>query len=205
MNIINRIRNKYDLYAIRKYKEIDGWLSPNEALELYRLAALVPQNGIIVEIGSWKGKSTYCLAKGVRNGKVFTIDPFDASAEEASAKLYEEKKGNTPLLNQFQDTMSTLGVIDKIIILHGYSSQYVNSFQKIDLLFIDGDHSLGGCNYDYDNFSHYILRGGYIVFHDYNPERNDLGPTDVVNNKVMKSGRYAFLKQTDSLWIGQKK
>lgn len=205
MTILSRIRRLYDLHVIRKYKEIDGWLSPNEALELYRLASLVPYDGIIVEIGSWKGKSTYCLSKGIRNGKIFVIDPFDASGEEASARLYAEKKGDQALLDQFRETMSSLGVIKKISVLVGCSSQYTESFNEINLLFIDGDHSIEGCNYDYDNFSPYIVSGGYIVFHDYDPSRDDLGPTNVVKNKVLQSEQYKFVEQVDSLWVAQKK
>ena len=54
----------------------EGLISEAEAKRLYELA----QNcgGTIVEIGSWKGKSTVCLALGSkvrRKGKVFAIDP----------------------------------------------------------------------------------------------------------------------------------
>ncbi len=36
----------------------------------------------------------------------------------------------------------------------------------IDLLFIDGDHSYGGCNADLFAWSGRVVRGGSIVFHD---------------------------------------
>lgn len=205
MNLFRKIKKALELHAIRKYKEIDGWLTPEEALALYRQALLVPRDGIIVEIGSWKGKSTYCLAKGLKKGKIYTIDPFDASGEEASAKIYANNKGDKSLIDQFKENMSSRGVIDKICINIGYSSQYLNSFPSINLLFIDGDHSVEGCNYDFDNFSSYVVSGGYIVFHDFDPNRNDLGPTDVVKNKLLNSNVYNYIGQYDSLWIAQKK
>jgi predicted O-methyltransferase YrrM len=42
---------------------IDGWLTPKEGQLLYDLARRAPGRGAIVEIGSWKGKSTIWLAR----------------------------------------------------------------------------------------------------------------------------------------------
>lgn len=52
------------------------------------------RNSKILEIGSWKGKSTFCLAKGLKNGKICAIDPFNADGEEGSKEIHNEKKGN---------------------------------------------------------------------------------------------------------------
>ncbi len=82
MRLIKKLTRKIDLYKIRDYQGIDGWLTTNEAHALYRLALKVPRGGTVVEIGCWKGKSTYCIAKGIQNAKYFTIDPFDASGEK---------------------------------------------------------------------------------------------------------------------------
>ena len=49
---------------LKEIKTIDGWLSPNEAELLFNLTKRNPYDGVIVEIGSWKGKSTVCLGRG---------------------------------------------------------------------------------------------------------------------------------------------
>ena len=59
-----------------KIQATESLIGEAEAKRLYEPA----QNcgGPIVEIGSWKGKSTVCLALGSkvrRKGKVFAIDP----------------------------------------------------------------------------------------------------------------------------------
>jgi hypothetical protein len=97
--------------AIKAYQSIEGFLSVYEAATLYRLAEQLPINSTIVEIGSWKGKSTYCLARGLRQGKVIAIDPFDTAGEPGSAEIYQNRQGNEPLFNQFRTQMKNLGVI----------------------------------------------------------------------------------------------
>src|SRR5438876_7135452 len=44
---------------------VPGWLTPNEGHALYEAARACTGRGVIVEIGSWKGKSTICLARGL--------------------------------------------------------------------------------------------------------------------------------------------
>jgi len=186
------------------YKLIDGWLTEFEAYGLYKIASKISKNGQIVEIGSWKGKSTFCLAKGLKNGTIYAIDPFNADGENESKNIYDKQKGVKPLMEQFITNMKHQNLIDKIKILKGYSSQFLHEFSQIDFLFIDGDHSIEGCDYDFINYSPFLKKGGYIAFHDFYPDRNDLGPTWVIKNRINNNPSYKFHRQYDSLWIAQK-
>lgn len=40
--------------------------------------------------------------------------------------------------------------------------------RKVDLLFIDGDHSYLGMKADYENYIQFVRKGGVIAFHKYN-------------------------------------
>lgn len=191
-------------YVIRAYADIEGYLSAREAAALYKYAAKAPGGGTILEIGSWKGKSTYCLARGLRSGRVLAIDPFDASGEAGSAELYAAEAGESPLQQQFERTMRRLGVAERIEILRGYSRDFAEAVPPLHLLFIDGDHSVDGCLFDYTAFSPSLRRGGYLLFHDFYPDRPDLGPTWVVNNRVTTSGAFTCEAVIDSLWIGRR-
>lgn len=42
--------------------------------------------------------------------------------------------------------------------------------QKLDLLFIDGDHNYNGVKQDFLNYRHLVREGGLIVFHDIVPD-----------------------------------
>src|SRR5438046_10448573 len=60
-----------------KVDSIEGWLTSKETIALFRFASMLPPKSTILEIGTWKGKSTYVLACGIgKKGKVITIDPF---------------------------------------------------------------------------------------------------------------------------------
>jgi hypothetical protein len=189
--------------VIRRYKTIDGFLAPFEAAALYRVAQLLPPDGIVVEIGSWKGKSTYCITRGLR-GRIYAIDPFDASGEGNSATIYNAARGAAPLLEQFKHNMSSAAALDKVTILQGYSQQFVDAVPNMHFLFIDGDHSIEGCRFDFEHYGPKVLPGGYIAFHDYYPGRNDLGPTWVIDNLVKPSGKFRQVELAASLWIGQR-
>lgn len=192
------------IQKIRYYRTIEGWLTTKEAVHLYHFATLLPEYSQIVEIGSWKGKSTYCLAKGLKSGVVHAIDPFNADGEKGSIQDYAAKKKQGDLEEIFTKNLTDREVIDKIKIHKGYSSKFINNFKEIDLLFIDGDHSINGAKFDYENYAKLLKKGGYLIFHDYYPKRKQFGPVWVVNNLVQSSKEFEFINLYDSLWVGRK-
>ena len=204
----HRIWSIPDALTIRSYRQIQGFLAPREAVGLYQMARRLARASTIVEIGSWKGKSTYCLAKGQREGRLIAIDPFDASGDEDSARLYEKTGGEVPLLEQFRRNMDARGVLGRIECWQGRSTDFsekIKTLGPIDLLFIDGDHSIAGCDFDFLTYSPYLQRGGYLLFHDFDKTRENLGPTWVINHRVRPSGEYQFIALYESLWICRRK
>jgi hypothetical protein len=195
-----RLRN------ILPYKSINGWLTPLEAIGLYKTAHQLPKNSVVVEIGSWQGKSTFCLAKGIRSGKIYAIDPFNADAgfDIQSEKDYLGGKSGGDLLTIFQNNIKRLNMASKIVAKKGYSYDFPDEFNSINFLFIDGDHSIEGCKNDYKLYAHKVVKGGFIAFHDYYKDRAELGPTHVINQIINKSNDFVFYKQYDSLWVGVK-
>ena len=112
---------------------ISGWMSKDELDFLYNLAKKMES---IVEVGSWKGRSTHALLSGCQ-GKVYAIDHFRGSASEnqqvreASAKdIYAEFRGN-------------VGGFDNLEVLKISSVEATEQFENksVDMVFIDADHS----------------------------------------------------------------
>ena len=76
---------------------------------------------------------------------------------------------------------------------------------ELDLLFIDGDHSQEGCAFDFENFSPLVKSGGYLLFLDFDAKRPEVGPTFVVQNKVLPSGKFAYYGLYHRLWVARRK
>lgn len=190
--------------SFQHYLNIEGWLSPSEANGLHEVSGMLPKGANVLEIGSWKGKSTWCIAQGLKKGTINCIDPFNAAGEEGSKEIYEKTKGDGSLLDQFKNNMKDISPKVKIITHKGYSNEFVNTIHNIDFLFIDGDHSIDGCRFDFENFEKDIKVGGFVAFHDYYPDRADLGPTWVIDNLVKNNPAYVFHKSYDSFYIFKK-
>lgn len=200
------ISKKRILKKINHYLDIDGWLTEQEALGLYIVAHKLPSKSVVVEIGSWQGKSTYCIGRGLKSGNIFCIDPFNADGgmDVRSQEEYNYKGHNKDLLLLFLNNMEKDKVIEKVVVRQGYSRQFPADFEKINFLFIDGDHSQEGCTLDFELYSKKVVKGGFIAFHDYYSDRKELGPTYVIENLLLPQQNFIFYKQFDSLWVGRK-
>lgn len=202
---MKRMLNLLAVLPFWKYRRINGWLSPQEAIGLYKAARSLPENATLVEIGSWQGKSTYCILSGLKSGKLYAIDPFNASGgEDWNENEYKEKAQGIDLLETFKTNVRKFFDAGKVEVRKGFSNQFHDEFEQIDFLFIDGDHSIKGCKEDYDLYAQKVNKGGYIAFHDYYPDRPDLGPTHVINEIINKENSFTFFGNYDSLWIGRR-
>lgn len=203
MNFYSLLPDKVLQLRIKRYREIEGFLTAAEALALHRLACGLRPGNHALEIGSWKGKSTYCLARGLRGASTLhCIDPFDAAGEPGSVETYQQQRDSKPLRRQFEENLGEL--MERIEVHAGYSRDFVGRIPTVGLAFIDGDHSIEGARFDYENFARCVGPNGYLAFHDYYPDRPQLGPSWVIDNLVRKSGEFREFLRADSLWIGQR-
>jgi len=92
-----------------------------------------------------------------------------------------------------------------VTVLEGYSYEFSKSWNKpINFLFIDADHSEDSVNRDYVEWSKFVIKGGFIAFHDvvFNEEsRTWNGPGKVANLYLNKDKRFALHKYIDSLLV----
>lgn len=70
------------------WKDIDGWF---EYPTFYKICFnSIPNNSTIVEIGSWMGRSTSCMAELIKNSnknvKFFAVDTWKGSDEDCHKK-----------------------------------------------------------------------------------------------------------------------
>ena len=58
-------------------RDIDGWLTGDQARLLYDRAAALAPGAVIVEIGSHHGRSTIVLAKAAPEAQIVAVDPYE--------------------------------------------------------------------------------------------------------------------------------
>jgi MMP 1-O-methyltransferase len=134
-------------------KDVPGWLSDEEGEALYELARDCTGRGVIVEIGSWKGKSTICLGLGSRAGSgvpIFAVDPHA-----------DYRHG------EFKDNVERAGIADLVTPVKGLSQEVVDTCDEpIELLFVDGSHEEDDVREDFQKWVPKVVDGGVVAFHD---------------------------------------
>jgi len=180
-------------------REIDGWLSDNEGKLLYNLAKNCKGEGKIVEIGSWKGKSTVWLASGSKNGKnvkVYAIDPHTGSSE------HKDWFGEVWTFEEFKKNIKKANVDDLVMPIVKTSEDAAKEFNEpVELIFIDGAHEYEYVKMDFELWFPKIIDGGIIAFHD---TVGWLGPKKVVSEYLAKSKNFKNLQFIDSITYAQK-
>ncbi|MCL0091478.1 class I SAM-dependent methyltransferase, partial [Dehalococcoidales bacterium] len=123
---------------------------------LYKLAKNLPLGQAIVEIGSWKGKSTVWLAKGAAAGqrnKVYSIDPHQGS--EAHIHISESEEDTYPA---FLANLTKAGIQDIVVPLITTSQQVARWWRRsIGLLWIDGSHNYEDVKRDLFLWKQYLV------------------------------------------------
>lgn len=184
-------------------KRIEGWLFSAEAAFLYMMAQSCTGKGAIVEIGTWKGRSTVFLAKGSKAGnnvEICTIDPHTGSSE------HKEIDPTVWTYPEFKSNIQMMDIDDIIIPIVKTSEDAVKDWNKpIELLFIDGAHEYELVKLDFELWYPYVIKDGMILMHDTDPKTSQPGPVKVCKEHMIKSGNFYDLKKIRSLTVGRKK
>lgn len=153
--------------------ELDGLLAPGIGDALRALAAEVPADQAIVEIGSFRGKSTAFLAQGAKDGhgaRVFAVDPWDLPGN-----VYGKHGFTAPEVREaFERQLRACRLWSRVTPVQAFSTDAAASWSgpPVGLLFIDGDHEEASVLADVAAWSPLLVPGGVIAFDDYDTRRN---------------------------------
>jgi predicted O-methyltransferase YrrM len=168
-------------------RKVPGHLTEKEARFLGLLAACVPAKGMIVEIGSFKGRSTVMLAKVASHygcGPVVAIDPHNSPI-----LLDHQTDQEASSYRDFLDSIHAAGVSAHVESQAAYSKEVANSWNRpIRVLWIDGDHSYEGAKSDLDGFLPHLVPHGVVAYHD--ALNNFPGPIRVFVEDILRSDRF---------------
>ena len=182
--------------ARQKATLVEGWLSDAQGRALFRAAAETRGRGAIVEIGSWKGRSTTWLASGARLGghRVHAIDPHRRSREYPDAETEAEFHANLA-------RNGLTAVVEPLVMTSEEAAARVAG--PVELLFIDGDHSYEAVRRDAEIWLPRLIDGGTVMFHDVATAAYS-GPRRVVREMVCRSPLFHRIGRVGSMVVAQR-
>lgn len=154
--------------------DAEGWLGEDEGRELARLAA----GKRVLEIGSYKGRSTVCLAQTA--AAVDCVDTFDGRGTPQPGRTFPD----------FHATLRRHGLAHKVTAHTGTSDEVCPRLPAggYALAFIDGSHDQPSVEADIRHALRLLAPGGLLAFHDYRRPGDDDGVTAAVDGLLAAGG-----------------
>lgn len=141
---------------------LPGWMSERE---LTWLATKAESCKIIVEFGSYLGRSTRAMADNCYSGTIYAVDPWSGKYEIDSG--IELMDVNTYVMPFFIENMKEHIESKKVIPVRGYSYDF-SAVESADMVFIDGDHRYNTVVKDIAKALELVgINGGIVCGHDY--------------------------------------
>lgn len=168
------------MLELDELETLDGLISAEVGELLHNHAAVVPASKAVVELGSYKGKSTAYLARGAKIGHGAPVFAVDAWSEEVSA-WRNRVLGRLPSATypEFLNQIKRAGVEDQVSVIQSLTALAADIWEyhyaadhAVGLLYIDGDHHFDAVLADYRAWRPHLADDALIVFDDYDTENN---------------------------------
>ena len=178
-------------------RDVDGWLSDDQVARLYGAAAGTHAGQQVVEIGSFRGRSTIVLAGGVPEGVgIVAIDPHagnDRGPQEISG--FEAQAAGDH--QAFLANLSAAGVADRVRHIRASSDQAHGEVSgPIAVLFIDGAHRYTQARSDVRSWGARVEPGGTMLIHD---AFSSVGVTLAISRELTFGDRFRYVGRSRSL------
>lgn len=170
--------------------DLEGLVSEATGEALAALAEGVDAQAAIVELGSYKGKSTAYLAVGAKRGhgaKVWAVDAWDTPGNVTGRFGFAEPSTR----QRFEEQLRSVRLWSRVTPLQGFSVDVAATWDgpPVALLFIDADHEAARA--DFDAWAPHLVPQARVVFDDIDTPKNP-GVRSAVDGLVV-DGRIAAL------------
>jgi predicted O-methyltransferase YrrM len=157
----------------------------------------VPAGGRIVEIGSFRGRSTIVLASMSADAvEVVAIDPHagnDRGPQEIEGYVAEAADDHQVFLANLQ----AAGVGDRVRHVRKFSDGAHGDVEgRIDVLYIDGAHRFAPARADIRDWGARVSDGGTLLIHD---SFSSLGVTLAILRELVLGRRFRYVGRSRSL------
>jgi hypothetical protein len=176
---------------------VEGWLSEGQARRLWEAATRVRAPGRIVEIGSFRGRSTIILRGAAEEGvEVVAIDPHGGGDRGPQEISPDAQRGDEDY-RAFHANLERAGVDHDVRHVRRMSDDALGEVQgPIDLLYVDGAHRYAPARADIESWGALVPQGGGMLVHD---AYNAIGVTLAQLRLLFLSTEWRYLGRTRSL------
>jgi predicted O-methyltransferase YrrM len=148
--------------AVRAAAGVEGWLTDAQARRLWARAAAA--RGTVVEIGSFRGRSTIVLAAA--GASVVAIDPH-GGADRGPQEIAPDAALGEADHAAFKANLEAAGVADRVRHVRRASAEALGAVDgALALLYVDGAHRYGPARDDLVRWGSRVAPGGAMLVHD---------------------------------------
>lgn len=176
---------------------IDGWLSPDQAARLYKAASTTDVGDQIVEIGSYRGRSTVMLAGAAPEGvAVVAIDPH-AGNDRGPREIIGFESQAVADHEMFNANLAAAGVAGRVRHIREFSDRaYAFVSGPVAVLYIDGAHRHRPALSDIRAWGSRVERDGTMLIHD---SFSSVGVTLAIARELFFGSRFRYVGRSRSL------
>jgi predicted O-methyltransferase YrrM len=145
---------------------VEGWMKESELAWLYETARSLPPGSRVVEVGSWKGRSTVALCEGLiasTGSRLWAVDTFlgDPGVAHTVGDFDPEA-----VVAAFEANTADY---ETLTLLRAESARAAAAFEdgSLEWVFIDADHTYAAVVEDIRVWSPKLRPGGLISGHDF--------------------------------------
>jgi predicted O-methyltransferase YrrM len=183
--------------ALATVRDVEGWLSDDQARVLWERARAVGAGGRIVEIGSYRGRSAIVLALAAPDGvELVAIDPHaghDRGPQQIRGSSEEGEADN----RAFRANLERAGVAGAVRHVRSESRAALGELDgAVDLLYVDGAHRVGPARADIVRWGARVKPGGTLLVHD---AFSSIGVTAALLTTLVPGRAFAYAGRTRSL------
>jgi hypothetical protein len=179
--------------------DVEGWMSPGQGATLFDASMNCPADGLIVEIGSFRGRSTIVLAIAADPSvRIIAIDPHagnDRGPQEIDG--FEDEAADDHSV--FTANLAAAGVADRVQHIREFSDAAIDMVDgDIDVLYIDGAHRYAPALADIRAWGARVGDGGTMLIHD---SFSSIGVTLAILRSLVFGTRFRYVGRARSMTI----
>jgi predicted O-methyltransferase YrrM len=178
---------------------VAGWMTRGQSDALFEAAAGCPPEGLIVEIGSFQGRSTVVLALAApSSARIVAIDPHagnDRGPQEFEGYAAEAADDHA----RFLANLAAADVADRVTHVRSFSDAALGDVPgAIDVLYIDGAHRYAPARADIVAWGNRVSPGGALLIHD---SFSSIGVTLAIVRELVVGGKFRYVGRSRSLAV----